>query len=228
MSLALKNGSCGHEKPVEAPPAAPARPMRRTALVVGIAGLLALSAAGLRDAWGQDPAPKKDDAPPKARWLLLFRSDNPALWNTLNRGKKHFAVPVGYAPLEMRYLRLRRLDTNEALILPLTRDELLNAKPRETAVGYWWSGTAKEEWKGRHLGISRGPRHKFPVPQGMICVMMDGWDAFAGSGFGHKAFVNDRQYYCWQGQEIRPTAFEIAVSEGPLAATEKRYLLPTR
>ncbi len=235
MSPARDYRPCQNSGPAETPPAAPARWKRRAALAVGAACLFALSAEGPRGAQGQDPAPKpqdkaakQEDKGPRTRWILLFRSDNPALWNTLNRGKKHFAVPVAYAPVHMRYLRLRRMDTGEALILPLTRDQLLNAKPRDTTVGYWWCGTAKEEWKGRHLGISQGPRYKFPVPNGMICVMMEGWDAFAGSGFGHKAFVNDGQYYAWQGREIARTAFEVAVSEGPLSAAEKRYLLPAR
>ena len=59
----------------------------------------------------------------------------------------------------------------------------------------------------------------------MIAVLEDGWDGFAGSGFGHKCFVNDGQYYCWLGKEIKKTAFEIAVSEGPLGLEEKRLLV---
>ena len=80
-------------------------------------------------------------------------------------------------------------------------------------------------WKGRHLGIVQGPRHKFPAPRGMIVMMTEGWDAFAGSGFGHKCFVNDGQYYCWRGKEIRRTVFEVSVTDGPLSAAEKRCLV---
>ncbi len=59
----------------------------------------------------------------------------------------------------------------------------------------------------------------------MIAVTNDGWDGFAGSGFGHKCFVNDKQYYCWLGKEIERTAFEIAVSDGPLDPQEKAILV---
>jgi hypothetical protein len=83
----------------------------------------------------------------------------------------------------------------------------------------------KEDWKARHLGIVQGPRHKFPVPKNMISVMNQGWDDFAGSGFGHKAFVNDGQYYCWRGKEIPKTVFEISLTDGPLTAEEKGCLL---
>jgi hypothetical protein len=59
----------------------------------------------------------------------------------------------------------------------------------------------------------------------MIGVMTENWDAFTGSGFGHKCFVNDGQYYCWRGKEIKRTVFEIAVSDGPLSPEETRSLL---
>jgi hypothetical protein len=55
--------------------------------------------------------------------------------------------------------------------------------------------------------------------------MNEGWDGFYGSGFGHKCGHNDGQYSCWRGKEIRRTAFEIAVSDGPLSAEEKRCLV---
>jgi hypothetical protein len=117
------------------------------------------------------------------------------------------------------------MDTNDVLIIALTRDQLQNGKVPNPEPSFWWNGTAKEEWKGRHLGIAEAPRHKFPVPREMICVMTERWDAFTGSGFGHKAFVDDGQYYCWRGQEIPRTVFEIAVSEGPLTPDEARFLL---
>jgi hypothetical protein len=233
MSIAFKDSSCGHEKPAEKVagrkrlpcPACGKRSKPWVALAIAVAGSLAV--AGLQYAWGQNSARKKGAGTAPERWWLLFRADDPAVWNTDSRGK-NLAVPLRRAPATIRYLRLRRMDTGEALILPLTRDQLLNGKPRTPEVGFWWNGTAKEEWKGRHLGIVQAPRYKFPVPRGMISVMNQGWDDFAGSGFGHKCSANDGQYYCWRGQEIPRTVFEIAVSDGPLSAAEKRYLLPQR
>jgi hypothetical protein len=193
-----------------------------------VAGLLVLSAVPL--AWGQAPADKKDAKPAAARWTVLFRSDDPSVWgkNAKNREGQQVAIPLRFAPDNMRYLRLRRMDTGEALILPLTIEQLENATPDPDAA-YFWNGTAKEEYGGRHLGVAQGPRYKFPAPHGMIAVMTTaGWDAYAGSGFGNKAFVNDRQYYSWRGKEIPRTTFEIAVSAGPLSPAEKRDLVPTR
>jgi hypothetical protein len=199
----------------------------RFAPALGAAGLLVLAAWGLHSASAQEPAPKKAAAPEPARWKILFRSDNPALWDTNTKGK---AIPLRYAPKKLRYLRLRRMDTGEALIIRLTPDQLRNGKPPASEKGFWWNGTAKEDYKGRHLGIVEGPRYKFPAPNGMISVMNmnPDWSDFTGSGFGHKAFVNDGQYYSWRGQEIGKTAFEIAVGEGPLTQDELRCLLVKR
>jgi hypothetical protein len=209
---------------IEVQPAAPARSNRWVALAAGAAGLfllfavtfsVSLAVAGLRNASGHAAA---------SRWTVLFRADDPSVWDTYAPGEK-FAVPLQDAPDTFRYLRLRRMDTGAALILPLTPDQLHNGKPPTRDKGFWWNGTAKEDWKGRHLGIVEGPRHKFPAPRDMIGVMTENWDAFAGSGFGHKCFVNDKQYYCWRGKEIPRTVFEIAVADGPLTPEEERCLL---
>jgi hypothetical protein len=193
-----------------------------------VAGLLVLTAVLV--ARGQAPAGKQDAAPAPARWTILFRADDPSAWDKSAKGAngEQIAIPLRFAPATFRYLRLRRMDTWEALILPITPDQLHNGKPGGPEAAFWWNGTSKEEWKGRHLGIVQAPRHKFPAPRGMIAVMNDGWDGFAGSGFGHKCFVNDGQYYCWRGKEIPRTVFEIAVSDGPLSPEEKGLLVSTR
>jgi hypothetical protein len=125
----------------------------------------------------------------------------------------------------MHYLRLRRMDTGEALILPLSFAELRNGQPPSATKGTCWNGTAKKEWQGRHLGIAQGRRQRFPIPKETIGVMSDRLEFFSGSGFGHKCFVNDKQYYCWRGKEISRTFFEIAVTEEPLTPQEKRCLV---
>jgi hypothetical protein len=162
--------------------------------------------------------------PEAERWIVLFRADDPSAWDSPSYTAERFAVPLHLVP-DFRYLRLRRMDTGEALILQMSRDQLRNDKPPRPDTGYFWNGASSLAWEGRHLGIAQGPRYKFPVPNGMICVMMEGWDAFAGSGFGHKAFVNDHQYWCWRGQEIPRTVFEIAVTAGPVTAEEEQYLV---
>jgi hypothetical protein len=193
-------------------------------LATRVAGLLVLCIA--IPARGQAPASKPDTGPRPARWTILFRSEDPSVWDKDARENgEQVAIPLKYAPASMRYLRLRRMDTGEALILPLTRDQLRNGKVMAPEADFWWNGTATFAYGGYHLGIVQAPRRKFPAPHGIIDVMNDGWDAFAGSGFGHKYGVGDRQYFCWRGKEIKHTAFDIGVSDGPLCAAETELLV---
>ena len=168
-------------------------------LAAGFAGLLTLCA--FAPARGESPADKPAD------WTILFRSDDPSLWDTDAKNAKgeQIAIPLKFAPATFSYLRLRRMDTGAAIILPLTPDDLANGKPPTPETGFWWQGENKNDYKGYHLGVVQGPRRKFPEPQGLICVMYDGWDGFGGSGFGHKYGVNDVQHYCWRGKEKRST-----------------------
>ncbi len=190
-----------------------------------VASLFLLCAAS--PVWGQATADKKDTTPAPARWTILFRSDDPSRWgkNAKNAAGEQIAIPLKFAPHSMQFLRLRRMDTGEALILPLTHDQLANGKPVPRDADAWWNGSASFDWEGYHLGIAEAPRHKFPAPNGLIGVMTEGWDLFTGSGFGHKCAANDGQYYCWRGKQIRRTIFEIAVTDGPLSPAEERCLV---
>jgi hypothetical protein len=188
-------------------------------------GLLILFAVA--PAWGQAPADKKDAPAAPARWTLLFAYDDPAVWDkdAKNTKGEQVAIPLKFAPEKFRYLRLRRMDTGEALILPLTAAQLGTAPQPVPDRGYAWNGSAREDWGGLHLGIAQAPRYPFAAPQGIIVVAYENWDVFRGSGFGHKCFVNDTQYYCWRGEEIPRTVFEIAVTNEPLSDEERRCLL---
>jgi hypothetical protein len=190
------------------------------ALCLAGVGWLALRGGLFADVPG--PAPEKT---PPARWTVLFRSDDPSIWNTDTRRGEQFAVRLEKAPATIRYLRLRRMDTGEALILPLTASQLGTAPQPVPDRGYAWNGSARADWGGLHLGIAQAPRYPFAAPEGIIVVAYDGWDVFRGSGFGHKCFVNDTQYYCWRGEEIPRTVFEIAVTDEPLSDEERRCLL---
>jgi hypothetical protein len=172
-----------------------------------------------------DAPPKKKEAP-DARWTVLFRADDPAAWNT-DSAAPRFAVPLQKAPATIRHLRLRRMDTQEALIVTLDRSRLNTAPQPVPDKGAWWNGTAKYGWGGRHLGIAEAPRHKFPNFDNFISVMNDGWDVFVGSGFGHKCFRNEEagQCYSWRGKQIPKTVFEVAVTADPLSPAEQRCLL---
>jgi serine/threonine protein kinase len=217
--------------PLEA--ARPRRPRpgaRLTILLTGLValgGLLALCLAGAGWWALRGALPGKSEHPD--RWIVLFRSDDPSLWDTDTRRGELVAVPLRRAPELIHYVRLRRLDTGEALVLPITAAQLDNAPAPIPERGSWWNGTAKEEYNGRHLGIAQAPRYKWPNHDGLISVMDDGWDAFTGSGFGHMCEHAEKgQQYCWRGKPIPRTVFEIAVTAEPLTDEEQRCLVPAR
>jgi serine/threonine protein kinase len=157
-------------------------------------------------------------------WVVLFCADDPRVWNTNGSGK-HYAVPLEKAPENLKYLRLRRMDTGDSLILPLTRKELANIDLSPDRP-YRWNGTNKEEFGGRHLGIAQGPRLPWLSNKGVIAIAYKRWEPYVGSGFGHKHHFNKKgQCYSWKGKEIDKTVFEIAASADALTADEEKMLL---
>ena len=168
--------------------------------------------------------PGADEGPAPKGWMVLFRSDDPSLWNTDSPGS--FAQPLHRAHSRVRYLRLRRLDTGDSVIVPISRAELGREPKTVPETGVAWNGGLRNEYGGWHLGIIRGPRHRWPdSPRGAISVMNDGHDSYLGWGFGHKIGVDDAQYFSWDGREIPRTSFEIAVSAEDLPESEQQRLL---
>jgi hypothetical protein len=164
------------------------------------------------------------DEPVPQGWTGLFRSDDPSLWNTFSSGD-NFAMPAGRAHSKVRYLRLKRMDTGDQLIFPITRDDLAREPKQKPDRGVAWNGSAKLQYRARHLGIARAPRFHWPNLDGVLSVVDEGLDAFSGSGFSHKCNVGDRQCYSWQGKEIPRTVFEIAVTADPLTREERGWLV---
>jgi serine/threonine protein kinase len=169
--------------------------------------------------------PAADTGVPPKGWTILFRSDDPSIWNKASPDRNNFAAPVRRAHRAIRYLRLKRMDTGDYLVLPIRRDQLDRAPQPMPDTGHAWNGTALLSYNARNLGIAQAPRHRWPNHRGVLSVTSQGWDAFSGSGFCGKCQFNDGQHYCWQTKEIPKTVFEIAVSAGPLSAEEQPHLL---
>jgi membrane protein YqaA with SNARE-associated domain len=172
----------------------------------------------------EDPnGPDPNEGPPPAGWTVLFRSDDPAVWNTNSPGER-FALPVKRAHSTIRYLRLKRLDTGDFLIIRITHKQLAREDRPNPAKGAWWNGTAALEWNARHLGIVQVP----PAPtreRGVVGIAGEGFHVLTGSGFGGRCLIDDGTWCAWRGQAIPRTVFEIAVTVGPLTEAEKGQLL---
>jgi serine/threonine protein kinase len=102
------------------------------------------------------------DAPPG--WVVLFRSLDPSLWNTDSPDENRFAIPLARAHSKICYLRLKRMDTGEMLIVPITRATLTQQVRSLREQEFAWNGAATEAFGGRHLGIAQGPPVSGPPP----------------------------------------------------------------
>jgi hypothetical protein len=99
------------------------------------------------------PSPESSDG----GWVVLFRSDDPSVWNTDSADKSRFAITLTRAPREVRYLRLRRMDTGEMLIVPITYARLKEHPRLLGEPEFGWDGAGIESHGGVHLGIAQGP-----------------------------------------------------------------------
>lgn len=155
-----------------------------------------------------------------AGWVVLFRSRYPEDWDTFQGGIERYAIPLTSAPTEVRYLRLRRMDTHAAVMIPVTHEALGKAA---TTGRFGWCGGKVMNEGGLHLGIDSTDYERTFRDGGTI--MVSSGRSTGGWGFGHKVHVNDAQYWSWAGAEIAPVVFEIAVTGRDLTDEERPFLL---
>ncbi len=154
-------------------------------------------------------------------WRILFRSADPAIWNTDTfKELDQFAFMLTRAPAETRYLKMTNTEKGEFVIIEMTRSRLAEQTEQN---GYGWNGRKVHNWNGHHLGI-------YDVTwtdneRGYIFVsFIEGKAFYRGWGFGHRSQIADQQGYSWNGQPIDKTVFEIAVKTTPLTSEEAKRL----
>ena len=129
----------------------------------------------------KDDRPRPETKAPKG-WMVLFRLADPSVWNTDSPDEAKFAMPVAHAPKDIRYLRLKRMDTGETLIVSVRHADLAQTpKQMPDHQDFVWNGAANEMHRARHLGIAetrpvrgmspkgppkKGPPGKGPPPPG--------------------------------------------------------------
>jgi hypothetical protein len=156
-----------------------------------------------------------------AGWVVIFRSADPAFWNTdTNRGRDHFALPVDKAPANVKYLRLTDTVRKDYVIVEMTNDRL---GTRTEQSGYGWNGENSLQWRGHHLGVY-DPTMTRKVSVSVYQAPGPLTD-HSGWGFGHRVMGNDTQGYTWAGAPTPTTVYEIAVKTTALTAEETRRLL---
>ncbi len=124
---------------------------------------------------------------------VLFRGDDPGMWRTQTPDMSGPDVRN-----DINYLRIRRLDTRESVVVPITRTHVFQ---EAGATPNGWNGSAENFYGGFHLGVF-GKSLPKEVETSFGC---GGW------GFGHAHGQNDRQGWAWAGRAIPRTSFEISV-----------------
>ena len=132
--------------------------------------------------------------------LILFRANDPTMWGTdqfvgANRRSRSLdRLPDGIA-----YLRLRRVDNGEGIVIPITRDQLTDDGDGDSR---GFNGTNEFFYGAHHLGL-----FDESLPQDVETRF-----TYGGWGFGHSALGPEQQSCGWDGRAISPdTVFEIAV-----------------
>lgn len=150
-------------------------------------------------------------------WQVIFCSADPSIWDTAtDKGPSNFARRVSSAPAELQYVRIRR--GSDWVIFGRSRNQLtdLGGDGR-----YGWEGNNHRDSGAHHLGLF--DKSWTGGQRGDICIRVNPW--YRGWGFGHIAFVNGVQGYCWDGKPVDPCVFEIAVKQGDLTPLETKKLL---
>lgn len=142
----------------------------------------------------------QSESPPDWEELVLFRSNDPSIWNqAVDEGENRRAVSLAQVPDNAAFLRLRRLDTGEGVVVPVgVRDLTQDGGGRGTG----FNGSKEEFYGARHLGV-----YHEGLPQEVETRF-----AYGGWGFGHRADGEPSQALGWAGHEIsNGTVMEITV-----------------
>jgi len=153
-------------------------------------------------------------------WIVIFRSDNPKLWNTDSQDDpRNFAVPLDTLPQTIRFVRIRR-GNGLAVISPISK-QTIGGSSRGPRCG--WAGSKEERFGGTLLGIIDKEANVYQQT-GEVALVDSGRDCYSGWGFGTR-INHGTQAVCWEGKFIATEPLEIAVAKRPLTADEQKLLV---
>jgi hypothetical protein len=155
-------------------------------------------------------------------WMVIFRSDDPTIWNTAtNRGKDQFAIPLDTVPSRIRYLKMMDIKKKNQVIIEMANSRLTEQIEQD---GYGWNGTNMPQFGANHLGIYNV--EPIVTTRGLIAIFTRaGLGDYRGWGFGHVVIFANRQGFSWTGVPVEKTIFEIAVKFTALTPDETKTLL---
>jgi hypothetical protein len=143
-------------------------------------------------------------------WQVLFHGKNPRKWATRfgDPGGEEWGVDETGVPADISELRLKRKDTDQRRIIPMTNAALYDCSAVDDK--YIWNGTASESYAAVGLGIST-VKSNYPPPVGYVLSGMPCNNDHKSFGFGHRAWIDDHQGWGWNSLDLGPTSFQIAV-----------------
>ncbi|MEZ6057792.1 MAG: hypothetical protein R3C01_13925 [Planctomycetaceae bacterium] len=155
-----------------------------------------------------------------SRWRVVFRGNDAATWKSTSSLWNNFARPLEDLPQTVKYLRLRRVDTNDSVIIPITAAEI-GKRFDQGVIG--WGGDAPKSADVHHLGIFR--KDVRPNERGYVIIGRDGFTGYTGWGLGHNHNDDKGIAFVWNGREIPATLIEVAVTSDDLEIAERKSLL---
>jgi hypothetical protein len=157
------------------------------------------------------------EGPSSGGWTVVFRSADPAIWNTdTNSGYANFAVKIDSVPPTVRYVRIRRAN-GEAVVLPITKQELTK---EVYGPQYGWVGGGLKIYSDMYFGVCLTSK-PLPMRQGDVIIGRNSQKFFSGWGFGH-AHQGGPTNMAWNGMPVPKEPLEISVLDRELSAKEKR------
>jgi hypothetical protein len=117
----------------------------------------------------------------------------------------------------MRYLRLRRMDTGDQVIIPCRRAELDQVK--WPTPGPIFRGDKRLNRQACVVAIL-DPAQAVDHGKPLIALTNEGW--YSGWGFAESGEGIEAQAWAWNGESIGPTEMEIAVTDRPLRTSEEK------
>lgn len=151
-------------------------------------------------------------------WTILFQSSNPLLWDIDCSNSDSYSISIGRAPHDCKYLRIKRMDTGDYVVIPLHFQDL-NACTYHTAA--FFRGDKRINRQACNLGIID---EKHIVSDQSAFMAMENSGHHSGWGFGESG-ADEKQTWQWDSDGLPATIMQISVSSCDLTSIESSKLL---
>jgi hypothetical protein len=149
---------------------------------------------------------------------MIFRSSDPAVWNTDSPDEKRFAIPLARVPQDTQFLKMS-IDPDRFVIIAMTKDKLGTVSNQGR---FGWEGRNAVVRGGHQLGVFDRTAPK-TWTKGDVCIFYENGGR-SGWGFGYRGILND-QGFAWEGKFVGSTVCEIYVTSNSLSPQEEQHLL---